>query len=139
MPRVFIVIGVILLGACVPAQLPPQLAYTPGPPLVVDAQQIETEQFTAWVPAGWEVVTSAAASPQSVILIAPDAFALIMLGGDGAQTPVLQVDGKISTVQRRLTLDNSTSVVAVLLTAADNETLYLPVFEQVLASVSPVN
>lgn len=136
--RVFIVIGMIVLGAaCVPAQVPPQLAYTPGPPLIVAVQQIETEQFTAWLPPGWEVVTSAAASPQSVILISPDSVALIMLGGDGAQTPVLQVDGEVSTVQRRITLDNNISIIAVMLSSAEQEALYLSVFEQVVNSLRP--
>ena len=126
---------ILSLGACVPAQVPPQLAHTPGPGVIVAENSIETAAFTGWVPAGWKIVTSAASDQQSVILIAPDEDALIMLGQAVTEPPRPAVDGEVITVQRSVTLADGMGVTAVLNTAAEQEARYLPLFEQVVESL----
>jgi hypothetical protein len=74
---------VLILSACVPAQLPPQLAYTPGAAAVVDTGLVEMPSSYR-IPRldGWDVQLSAANAPESVILIAPDKQAIIIVSPD---------------------------------------------------------
>ncbi|MEM6281327.1 MAG: hypothetical protein AAF787_03965 [Chloroflexota bacterium] len=78
---------VLLLAACIPATAPPQLEYTPGPPVVVTDGRIQTAAFSVERPDGWRVITSAADAPLTLILVAPDDAALIVLATDGIGEP----------------------------------------------------
>jgi len=69
----------LMLAACVPATVPPQLNATPGAAVVVTDGRYDAGAFSALRPDGWRVVTSAADAPPSVIFVAPDDTALIML------------------------------------------------------------
>lgn len=80
-------LGLLALGACVPATTPPQLNQTPGVPVVVTDGRYTTEAFSVLRPDGWRVITSAADAPLGVILVAPDDSALIYISTDGVGDP----------------------------------------------------
>ena len=63
----------LLLSACVPAQVPPQLAHTPGPPITITEDTITTDVFTVRYPRGWRVVKlSIAGAPPWLAFISED-------------------------------------------------------------------
>ena len=70
--QAFLLFAVGLLAACVPANTPLQLAYTPGPAVIVTDDVYESDAFTVHYPSGWRVVTGAADAPTSVVFVAPD-------------------------------------------------------------------
>ncbi len=87
-------VGVVTLAAallvgCVPARTPPQLGFTPGPPLRLDAARVYTPDFSAETPPGWRVITAPAHSPGAVTFAAPDDMALIHLTGRPESPPLL--------------------------------------------------
>lgn len=133
------VFGIIMLlvgcGPLVPATTPPQLAFTPGPPVVVTERVLETADFTVSYPAGWRVVTGAADQPSSAVLVAPDETATIRL-----QVGILDNETFADNLQtdiRAVTLANGLTVTAVGRASAENWNLFLPVFEAVIQSLQP--
>ena len=128
---------IISLGACVPAQVPPQLAHTPGPAVVVAAGEVRLGRFTAWLPPGWQVITSAASDTPSVIILAPDEDALMMLSEAITEAPAPAVSGPVTTLERQLSFGDNLHVTVTLNSAADAVTRYQPIFQQVLESVRP--
>ncbi|MEO1444231.1 MAG: hypothetical protein AAFV33_27805 [Chloroflexota bacterium] len=77
----------LALAACIPATTPPQLDFTPGAPVVVTDGRIQTAAFSVERPDGWRVITSSADAPLTLILVAPDDAALILLATDGIGEP----------------------------------------------------
>jgi hypothetical protein len=131
------VLGMVLLflvgcGPIVPATTPPQLAFTPGAPVVVTDRILETADFTVKYPAGWRVVTGAANQLTSAVLVAPDEIATIQL-----QVGALEnlSDSDQQTDIRAITLANGLIVTAVGRASAENWSQFLPVFEAVIQSV----
>ncbi len=122
----------LFFSACVPARVPPQLAYTPGPPVKVAGHLYRSTLFTVEYPPGWDAITSAASSPPSAIFVAPDHSALITLGLDIEEVPAL---AGADTVEIRRVILGGTHITAVLRTpdqALDN---LLPLFEQLVTSI----
>lgn len=119
-------------SACVPATVPPQLAYTPGPPVVIAGQVYHSAAFTVSYPPGWEAITSAATSPPTVIFLAPEGDALIMVGVEVENVPPLE--GAEVAERREVTLADAT-VTAVLQAPAGSQDRLLPIFEAVVKSV----
>lgn len=71
--RLSIAALLLLLAACVPAQVPPQLAHTPGPPITITEDTITTDVFTVRYPRGWRVVKlSVAGAPPWLAFISED-------------------------------------------------------------------
>lgn len=65
---------------CVPAQVvPPQLAYTPGAPVIVTENFVTLAETQIAYPAGWRVITSAAESSPYLTFVPPQADALIFV------------------------------------------------------------
>lgn len=63
----------LLLAACVPAQVPPQLAHTPGASITIDEDTINAGDFTVGYPRGWRVVKlNVAGTPAWFSFISPD-------------------------------------------------------------------
>jgi hypothetical protein len=82
-----------VLLACVPATTPPQLDYTPGPPVVIAGDVFTTAAFTVTPPEGWRVITSAADAPPGAIFVSPDDSALIFVtAGSIGEPPRPQVN-----------------------------------------------
>lgn len=84
-----VALAAALLVGCVPARTPPQLDFTPGPPLRLDAARVYTPDFSAETPPGWRVITAPAARPGAVTFAAPDAAALIHLALTDDPPPLL--------------------------------------------------
>ncbi len=122
----------LIFSACVPATVPPQLAYTPGPPVVIAGQVYHSPAFTVRYPPGWEAITSPATSPPAVIFLAPEGDALIMVGVEVENVPPLE--GAEVTEKREVMLPD-VRVTAVLQTPAASLDHLLPIFEAVVNSV----
>ncbi|MBZ0278474.1 MAG: hypothetical protein K8I60_20165 [Anaerolineae bacterium] len=132
------VLGSMLLllvgcGPLVPATTPPQLAFTPGPPVVVTDRVLETAEFTVHYPAGWRVVTGAADQPSSAVLVAPDETATIQIQVGALQNEMFT--DNLQTDIRAVTLANGLPVTAVGRASAEHWGRFLPVFEAVILSL----
>lgn len=123
------------LTACVPGTVPALLSATPGPPVIVADQVYRGVDFTVRYPAGWRVITSAAASPAAVIFAAPENEALIYIGPE--DTPSLSETARTMTETVRLT--DGREVRAGL--SADPEVweAVWPLFQQVTASLQAIS
>lgn len=69
----------VVVCGCIPVRTPPQLAYTPGAPVVVTDETVEFNGIRIPYPPGWRVLTPAASSPPQVIFAAPGADALLLI------------------------------------------------------------
>lgn len=130
------------LAACIPAQTPPQLAHTPGAPVVVAGSRVETTAFAVDAPPGWRIITSPAALPPFIIFAAPDGCALITLAAEPIEPPPLAncpTDSAAPTQQTRsITFEDGTAVYATFSAAPTNDDSTLPIFESVIESLATV-
>ncbi|MCU0497025.1 MAG: hypothetical protein MUF87_06700 [Anaerolineae bacterium] len=136
--RSFKLVWMIVIGwmcvACIPANAPPQLSFTPGPPIVIANQWYNTEQYRLRYPVGWRVITSAADQVPSVILAAPGNEALIIISHQNIIHPPTLSDTLTETqVQVRR---QAGDVQAVLVTIEGQETRFIPILETVLMTVA---
>lgn len=75
-----LMLALVACGPIVPAQTPPQLAHTPGAPIVIDEQWLSTDDFRLQYPAGWRVVKlNVTGSPLEIVFAGPDDSLLIRL------------------------------------------------------------
>ncbi|MAS34959.1 MAG: hypothetical protein CL610_13200 [Anaerolineaceae bacterium] len=127
---------VSLCAACVPATVPPQVAYTPGPAVQVIDGLYDSGVFRVQYPADWRVITSAAGDPVHVIFAAPDGDALMIVGEqvDSAPAPAGYA-GPLQSEQREIMLADGVMVTVILNAAPDDWAQRLALFEQVVASV----
>jgi hypothetical protein len=129
-------------AACIPAQTPPQLAHTPGAPVVVAGSRVETTAFAVDAPSGWRIITSPAALPPFLIFAAPDGCALITLAAEPIEPPPLTncpTDAAAPTQQtRRITFEDGTPVYATFSATPTNDDSMLPIFEAVIESLATV-
>lgn len=137
-PVVSLLMAALLIVGCVPATVPPQLDHTPGPPLTVTDDRVQTAAFTVTRPDGWRVVTGEAAAPPSVILIAPDDTALVMLSAAPIDTPPRpQVDDETPLETRTASVNVTGGTVAIYAAAPAADFADLaPLFDAVIASVA---
>jgi hypothetical protein len=133
MSRRPLIILALLLAACVPARQPEQLAFTPGPPVIVTDNTYQNAVFSARYPAGWRLITSAADAPLAVILVAPDEVSTVTL--QLAPVEAAAADG-VHLETRVLRFDGVT-VYAAAQAPADQWPDFAPVFDRVLSSVMP--
>ena len=133
---------VIVIAACgrlAPADLPPQLEYTPGPFVIVTDQTYDAGVFTVRYPLGWQVITPATFNTPWVVFQSPDETAVIVLALDVDDTQVTPENIEQAELQRETTqivLDEDTVFVVLVAPRAewgDN----LALFETVSNSVQP--
>jgi hypothetical protein len=124
----------VLLAACVPAGTPPQLAYTPGPAVVVTDRAYESSAFTVHYPSGWRVVTGAADAPPSVVFVAPDEVSTITLQAGTLEDATLAEPGFRVDI-RGIELADGTLITAIARAPETAWETFLPVFEGVVAGV----
>lgn len=128
---------VLSFAACIPAQQPPQLAHTPGAPVVVADGRAATAAFSARYPADWRVITGPAAQPPLLIFAAPDGCALIVLAAEAIDPPPLATCAD-SAAPRRETRQLSGANGAIYATLNASSTAweaFLLSFESVLDSI----
>jgi hypothetical protein len=131
-----ITILLLLLSACIPARTPVQLEYTPGPAVQVMDSTYDAGTFEVAYPDGWRVVTSAAGSPVSVLFVAPENDALIMVGEGLTEAPApAGYTGDLRSERREVTLEDGTMIVAVLNAPPENWDVRLALFEGVAESI----
>lgn len=76
----WLVLPLLLLAACVPAQTPPQLQHTAGAPVIITETHYQTGLFSVRYPAGWRVVKADPAGfPVTVVFVSPDNLSTITL------------------------------------------------------------
>jgi hypothetical protein len=126
----------LLFSACIPARTPAQLEYTPGPAVQVIDHIYDAGAFHVAYPDGWRVVTSAATSPVSVIFVAPENDALIMVGEGLTEAPApAGYTGDLRSERREIPLDNGVVIVAILNAPPENWDARLALFEEVVGSI----
>lgn len=127
----------LLLAACgsiVPATTPPQLAYTPGPPVVISPDMIQTSAYRLTYPEDWRVITGPADLPPEVILVAPDETSTIRvyIGGAAEETSGAE---EMEVIERSVMLDSGVQVRVTGRVLRENRAMFLPAFEAVVASL----
>lgn len=128
-----------MIGGCVPADVPPQLAFTAGPPVQVTDQTYSTELFTVDYPAGWRIITAPAESPDFVTFAAPDDRAVIILSLETIESLPALADVPADRVETfsdgaRVCRGMCRVLNAALVTDRDNLTAYRAVFDKLLQS-----
>lgn len=133
---------VLLLAGCgslVPAQVPPQLTHTPGPPVIVTDNEVRTVAFRAQYPRGWQVVTGPAFADPWMIFLNPDQTALIVLALDPADTDVSPpaAGDDVCRLDDAIHLSESRQMVVAVLVADGTCEPYVPVYRRVVESLRP--
>lgn len=129
----------LLLAACgsiVPATTPPQLAYTPGPPVIISPDLIQTSAYRLNYPEGWRVVTGPAELPPEIILVAPDETSTIRVFIGGAVEEASGAED-MEVIERSVMLDSGAQVRVTGRTPRENRAMFLSAFEAVVASLRP--
>lgn len=85
--RLLIGLALLLISACVPPTVPPHLANTPGPAVIITDDRVTAGGLRVDIPTGWRVITSAASAPFSLILAAPDGCGVIILARRPVELP----------------------------------------------------
>jgi hypothetical protein len=140
--QVLIVCVMMVLSACAalaPANTPPHLDYTPGPPVVITDQTYDAGPFSVRYPRGWRVITAAAFSTPWVVFTTPDETALIVLALDERDTEVAPANTPVDELRRQdqIVLLNPNQPLYAALIAPQNEwDTYTPIFDRVTASVT---
>ncbi len=93
--RKLILLGALMLAACIPGQMPTVLNTTPASGVVMTRDTYRNDLFSVVYPESWRVITSAASAPPSVIFAAPDNCTIIVV----SSTPVDQTPPSPSCTQ----------------------------------------
>jgi hypothetical protein len=132
----------IVLSACAtlaPANTPPHLDYTPGPPVVITDQTYDAGPFSVRYPRGWRVITAAAFSTPWVAFTTPDETALIVLALDAQDTEVTPAntpEDELRRLDQDLMLNANQPLYAALIAPQSEWDTYAPIFDRVTASVA---
>ena len=130
------IILLLLLSACIPARTPEQLAHTPGPAVQVMDSTYDAGAFEVMIPDDWRVVTSAAESPISVLFVAPEDDALVMVGEGLTEAPApAGYTGELRSERGEVALEDGTVIVAILNAPLENWDARLALFERVVESI----
>ncbi len=133
----------LLTAACgqlVPVETPPQLEYTPGPPVIVTRSTYDAGPFFVEYPVGWRVITPAAFSTPWVVFMIEDQTALVVLALDLDDTDVVPPntsEDNLRRVRETVVLNEHLSIHALLAVPRAEQERYIPLFEQILASLKP--
>ena len=124
----------MLFSGCIPAQTPPQLAFTPGAPAVITDELFTNSAFSVRYPTGWRVVTGAADAPPSVTFVAADDVTTITLStaapGEPERDPTFRVETRLLALE-------GLRVYVVARVPVQDWPRFQPTFERLLASVQP--
>lgn len=134
--KIFLLALLLTVTACVPMTEPPQLAWTPGAPVVVTDETYTGAAFVSLYPLGWRVVTSAADAPPAVTFVAPDDCAVIVIATLPVEAPPLPADCGESYAEARRLLDGA-FYAAGGVAPVEGWVDFLPTFERVAGSVEP--
>ncbi len=128
----------VSLVRCVPAQVPVQLAATPGPIAVIERDVYNTNLFSVSIPEGWRVITGSALFPPSVTLVAPGDCMLIVISLESnVQTPSAPNCAAETMRTWNETIDqNNLSVHIAGLAPVDGSTVFAPVFAAVTQGIT---
>lgn len=128
---------VLLLAACSPRELPPQLAYTPGPAYRLDGQMLITERYSVETPGGWRVIAGPAEDPYTFQFVAPDNEALIVLSDHRIENPPQPLNATASTlaIRRAEAQTGEGPLYAVLTAPAEDIGTQQPVLETLMESI----
>lgn len=131
------VVGLVLSActALAPAQTPPQLDNTPGPPVVVTWNTYAAPEFSTFYPAGWTVITSPATSQRWVVFISPDEQAVMVLAlnrDDTQVTPPVQGDSAPRRAERTVVLSGGQTLHAALIAPPENWDSLWQLFERMV-------
>jgi hypothetical protein len=124
----------LLFSACIPAQTPPQLAFTPGAPASITDELFTNSAFSVRYPSGWRVVTGAADAPPSVTFVAADEVSTITLQTNPPDEP--ERDPAYRIESRTLSLEGMQVYVMARVPVQDWPR-FQSIFERLLASVRP--
>lgn len=123
-------------AACVPADVPPQLTFTPGAPFVVDDDHYESAFFRVRVPQGWRIVSAPAEQPDFVIFVAAENRALMQFSARPIDpVPTLDSLPAVQQITHSATRDGFYGVLVCDVTQADS---LLPLFEATLDSFASI-
>jgi hypothetical protein len=129
----------VLMVACIPAQLPPQLAYTPGPAAVIEADFVEMPSgYRVPRPAHWDAQLNAADAPEALTLIAPDKGAVIIISTHQnypfPDIPTIPAESQI--VVSRETAISGSQLYLWLITTSDYLDLHLETLSRLRENIS---
>lgn len=135
--------GLLLLllvsgAACVPAQTPPQLMFTPGPPLMITDHQVNFGSFRLTYPTDWRVITGAAEDSPAVILAAPEDAALITITLREQATPpqLISIPTDLQVTMQYQPVVAGIKVTFWLVTDQAHISEFRLVLQQVIASIT---
>lgn len=128
-------LAVLSLSACqslVPATVPPQLSHTPGLPLNITEDHIESEQFVLSYPGGWRIVSSVAIEPLRLTLVSPDEDMIITIQETDEQCPEIPPTPQVNNYSRDVCAGN----LHVSGTSEnENQAIFDTIFDDILNSV----
>jgi hypothetical protein len=130
---------IVLSAACVPAQIPEELAFTPGPPVTVSETTYQVNDLRFHYPAGWRVVTGPAENPLRVVFVSPAEDAIIVLSPEAIENP--PVPAAVEASQAEVLADEirvsaDTRLHVLLVTTHDRLALYRPAFEFMISTLT---
>jgi hypothetical protein len=127
----------LLLAACSPRELPPQLSYTPGPPYTIDGRTLTTGIYTVETPDGWRVIAGPAEDPYTFQFVAPDNDALIVLSDHEIENPPqpLNADAAVLETQAVEARGGESPLYAVLVAPADEIDAHRPTLDTLIESI----
>ena len=111
-PQSLVLLLLLILAACVPAQTPPILLATAGAPVVMADNMITTSAFRAQVPVGWRAILSPADQPPFLTIARADNCALMLIAASAQAVPTLAEScGATQTITRTITRDQAQIMV----------------------------
>jgi len=136
-PKSIALLLLMVLSACVPANVPKHLSYTPGPPVLALDGMYDAGVFSVRYPAGWVVVSSPANQPAAVTLVAPDESGIIRLSTHPNLEPMPDEDlpSGMRLHTEQIALSDSTMLTLTLGAPGAEWSAYLVIFEAVARSV----
>jgi hypothetical protein len=134
---VVLLLGLLLLAACSPRELPPQLSYTPGPPYTLDGRTLTTDIYTVETPDGWRVIAGPAEDPYTFQFIAPENDALIVLSDHAIENPPqpMNADAAALETQTVEARGGESPLYAVLVAPKDEITTHRPTLDSLIESI----
>ena len=135
--RAAFVLLVLLLAACTPREVPPQLAYTPGPAYTLTRHELMTELYTVETPPFWRVIAGPAEDPYTFQFVSPENDASIVLSDHPVDTPPapLGADPAALAISRTDVSLNGRVIYVVLISPPEQEAEYASVRDAVVASL----
>ena len=134
---VVLIFVLLLLAACSPRELPPQLSYTPGSPYTLDGHTLTTALYTVEAPDGWRVIAGPAEDPYTFQFVAPDNDALIVLSDHAIENPPqpLNADAAALETQTIEARGGESPLYAVLVAPAADIGAHRPTLDALIESI----